>query len=625
MCRWAVVLLVGLAVLAPVAAVSAAGVTATPEAAASQFDTQPAESTDDTSGTLASPERASRAGGAAELSLGREREHLGRLPELTSRFDVSDRRNVFHLIGSDGERTVVFTDDQPRTASATVVGTLIRAENAPGFDHDVIVASGVVFGDDTNSVTADDLRSNPADYRGQLVRIELTARQVSYTATDDSGAVSEQATYAARSRADGSLGSPASNAVFSVSNLSAEYGRQRTAAVFDRVDPRPDAILLRDHRGERFWSRGTRTVTGVVELSGSGRVVLHVARQSYRNTSVESVAELQRRGAELNDSVVSFTASVSGQWIGASEQLQSVAGCGIGGVTVGANCVSVSTDATLFAGVAFDDSPSDRSEAVVLAGLSNRRQSARTQNVSGTYQIVGRVVPVGAVDSSLSDGHALVVYRLDQGGDLSTRDDDAITAVRDPVVETIRAGVVPPEVSGAESTPTATDTASDTPTEMATTESSDTPTETATTANRTVASNGTASTNGSRNGTASTNGSSTANGSTGNGSAPTNTTTPGSGTANGDDTGPLALAFLGLWSLSWIGALGSEGLRQLRRMQGYVVTRTARLSVVLYGVGVLTGTVGLAFVAGGFLGLSFFGVNLLGIGAAVGVQVTDAV
>ena len=620
MCRLAVGLVVGLAVLAPVTGLFVVGssAAAAPATAVSQSE-EFSEATN-----LASPERTSRTGGAVELSPGRERGYLDRLGELTSRFDVSERRNAFHLIGSDGERTIVFTDESTQTASATVVGTLIRAENAPGFDNDVIVASGVVFGDDTSSVTADGLRSNPADYRGQLVRVELAARQVSYTATDDSGTVSEQATYAARSRAGGSLGSPASNAVFSVSNLSAGYGRQRTAAVFDRVDPRSNAILLRDHRGERFWSRGTRTVTGVVELSGSGRVVIHVASQSYRNTSVGSVAELQRRGAELNGSVVSLTTAAAGQWIGASEQLRSVAGCGLGGVTVGADCVSVSTDTTLFGGVAFDDSPTARSEAVVLAGLSNRRQSARTQNVSGTYRIVGRVVPAESVDQSFSDGYAVVVYRFDRTGDLSVGDSDAVRTVRDPIVETIRAGVVPPESSVTE-TATATATPTDTPTGTPTDQSSDTPGRTETTGNQTDTPNGTVSSNGtvSANGTVPSNGTASPAGNT-TASGDGNTTgTTESGASDGDGAGPLSLVFLSLWSVAWIGALGSEGLRQFRRVQGYVVTRTPLISAVLYGVGLLAGSVGLGLAAGGLVGLSFLGVNLLGIGAVAGVQFAD--
>ncbi|MFB6177715.1 MAG: hypothetical protein ABEI99_11335, partial [Halobaculum sp.] len=300
-CRWAVVLLVGLAVLAPVAGVLAAGsgAAAAPTTAADSSSVASTPAGIESTGTLASPERTSRTGGAVELSPGRERSYLDRLSELTDQYDVSSRANAFHLIGTDGEQTVVFTDEEPRTASATVVGTLIRAENAPGFEHDVIVASGVVFGSDASSVTASELRSNPAAYRGQLVRVQLSARQVGYTATGEFGELTEQATYAARSRSDDSLAPPAANAVFSVLNLSSEYGRQRTDAVFDRLDPRPNAILLRDHRGARFWSRGTRTVTGVVELSGSGRVVVHVASQTYRNTSVASVAALQRRAGEL--------------------------------------------------------------------------------------------------------------------------------------------------------------------------------------------------------------------------------------------------------------------------------------------------------------------------------------
>jgi mannose/fructose/N-acetylgalactosamine-specific phosphotransferase system component IIC len=80
---------------------------------------------------------------------------------------------------------------------------------------------------------------------------------------------------------------------------------------------------------------------------------------------------------------------------------------------------------------------------------------------------------------------------------------------------------------------------------------------------------------------------------------------------------------LSLWSVAWISALGSEGLRQFRRVQGYVVTRTPLISAVLYGVGLLAGSVGLGLAAGGLVGLSFLGVNLLGIGAVAGVQFAD--
>ncbi|WP_323190762.1 hypothetical protein [Halostella sp. PRR32] len=353
-----------------------------------------------------------------------EQSHLNDLEELAETTPYEVRDYTFTLF-VDGERYIVFTDQEPQTGTATVEGTVI--EDPPNHYNSYILADNVSFETEGEPVPLSNVQADPSQYDGQHIRVTGSYQQLSATYETQNQIIVHQnhGRISAERQSLDLAQSPAQSARWSVLNLSNdEFGGSADAELEQRFAEMNSAMPVLGLHSE-FWMRGEVTVDAIV-AAGSDESRLIIADTTPVADEISGPNEINQRGEHLSGEVVRFETQVVGSTTSTQEFLTTVAPCGGGDsvlVPAGPTCVPVVSDSTVHAGVLLSGPPDSRSDVVPYAGISNYHQDTVTESETGTYIVTGRVVAASEIDPSLEGQYGVVVYGMDRQGDLQTHGD----------------------------------------------------------------------------------------------------------------------------------------------------------------------------------------------------------
>lgn len=352
---------------------------------------------------------------ASSLAVGAEEEqqYLNKMQDLVEKFNVEPRDNAFVLTDGD-KHWLVFTNQEPKTGEATVEGTI--AVEATRNTRGAIFADSVSFNQDGQRADLGDVRDNPEQFNGELVKVTANYQQLAYV-IDGSEAVTKRSTGGRLGGSTGPLLSPPGEAGrWAVRNLSTTDEPWQTAQ--RRAGESGGSVLTIAHQNLRWWIDAETTVDAVV-LNVQGNAVLFVANTEVSSTELDSISEISNRGGELEGEVVTVESQTIGTRISSQELLLSTAKCAPESVVFPpTGCIPVPADVTVHAGVLFERTPDSSADVVVYAGVSNHHQQKVLTDERGTYRVTGRVVSTEQIDPDLPDGYALVVYDMQRTGGL---------------------------------------------------------------------------------------------------------------------------------------------------------------------------------------------------------------
>jgi len=155
---------------------------------------------------------------------------------------------------------------------------------------------------------------------------------------------------------------------------------------------------------------------------------LYVVEADYNPEGVDDVSSIRSNADSLDGEVVEINARLFQGKISVEENLEegTTAGCSPNNINTfpiptGQGqpiCKNLRTDELLHAGAAWSTVPQSRDDVLPVLGVSSNRQDQRITRQNGTYNIVGEVVSSDRIDEDLPDGSVLVIYDMEQTGDI---------------------------------------------------------------------------------------------------------------------------------------------------------------------------------------------------------------
>lgn len=325
--------------------------------------------------------------------------------------------------------TLVFTDRNVSVGEAVVEGRVLGEEDG----LQLMLAASVSVDTNPEVIPLQQLLADPSQYAYQLVQVRGRYQQASYTLDVGEGKFQRQLTTGAltngtffRTRMGDSLGQQARWGTLTLSNASESV--ESFARTSMGLTIGGNGLLTISHRRHHWWVNGTATVKGVVLTRPIGSTPgsrpfaqMFVTDIKSNPRPIDGSGTIQRQGEELVGEVVSFRAQLVGGRISSKQTLLELARCAPDTVVApGIGCgVPLVTDTAIHAGVLYEDAPSNETDVVYYAGLSNEKLDQQFRPTSGTYQVTGRVVPTERLSPRLPSGRAVVVRDLERLGGLS--------------------------------------------------------------------------------------------------------------------------------------------------------------------------------------------------------------
>ena len=237
----------------------------------------------------------------------------------------------------------------------------------------------------------------------------------------ESAAQREEGTAPSQEQIETALGSPQQSRITTFS-LENRYWMSSQATV--------DGIVL-DPAGEA--SKYIREYTDIpLAEEGENRPTLYVVEADYNPEGVDDVSSIRSNADSLDGEVVEINARLFQGKISVEENLEegTTAGCSPNNINTfpiptGQGqpiCKNLRTDELLHAGAAWSTVPQSRDDVLPVLGVSSNRQDQRITRQNGTYNIVGEVVSSDRIDENLPDGSVLLVYDMEQTGDIDEQE-----------------------------------------------------------------------------------------------------------------------------------------------------------------------------------------------------------
>jgi len=320
----------------------------------------------------------------------------------TARLDVQPRSNVFAL--DAGEMTyLVFTDESPKTARASVSGTTLPLNART----QALFADSVSFNYDGQSLPISSLDQGAHD--GQLVETRGSYRHFPL-ALDLAG-----------NTQPGVIGTVGAD-----QKRLAQPGRTVRAVLFNqRNSSLPAPVVLQSENqsasaiayGDRAWYTGGESRVTLASSDYSGSQTYYTSQVQPSGERIGSISEI---GDDDVGDVVTVTASGTGARLSAQETMAAKSSCdGENAVEFPfSGCGSLLADTVVHTGALWDSSSGASEGTVRYVGLSNTVQQTPTMPEDGKYRITGRVVEAEQIDPNLDAGHTLVVYNRSRVGDV---------------------------------------------------------------------------------------------------------------------------------------------------------------------------------------------------------------
>lgn len=337
---------------------------------------------------------------------------------------VDELPNTVVRLDTGSEAKYVLVNSDAGVSEATVTGY----ESL--MDSQFLVATDVQISSNPTTAGAEAVFSNPSNYRGELVRVQIeNYSQLPLAAHTAQGSIREQ--YAVGTDTDASL--PTDPAELGLGAVGDTVG-----ANVDGTDPSTyydggqtfldaaDSETTASVRRERYAGLGGATVDVAVFGSQPHYYVTNINWDAQRVNGLEAALN-----ASAGD-VVTVEASRAEARLSTRGAIEQVANCGDDWIAVpGVGCVPASTDVVAHAGVLYDDNAT-----VPYFGASNVIQTSPLDYAAGDVEVTARVVNGSAVPGDVAADRALVAIDAEQAGSGSAS--EAAVEQRDEVLDSVR-------------------------------------------------------------------------------------------------------------------------------------------------------------------------------------------
>lgn len=382
--------------------------------------------------------------------------------------------HAFVLTSTD-ELYVVFSNQEPQEGHVSVEGISpdVNPLEIDGLEFGVIVANDVEF-EAPQQASVSDVYQNSESYDREYVEISahhryasLDYENISFSAT--AGVLIEEPLEA--SGMFGSMGSKSRMAIDGPDGAS-----------INRVIEMPsqERVVTTSFETE-YWTDGDVTVSGIVAApetptrdyirtfqeddmlsANSDTPAMYVIDEEYNAQDVSSVSEFSESAGQYDGELVSFESNLYMNTISTKRVVERSTGTQLPPV-----------DTILHGGVAWEQLPQARDDAIIIMGVSSSEQKQLLDSRSGTYQITGEVVSTERIEGELPQGSILIVYDLERVGStntassnevieqLSTSVSDTIEQQADPQADASEVGDTSSEVQNTDEATEESDTDSD--------------------------------------------------------------------------------------------------------------------------------------------------------------------
>jgi PGF-pre-PGF domain-containing protein len=367
--------------------------------------------------------------------------------EVLERLPVPVPSEAFIL--ATPENLLLILADRSDEGMAAVEGwRLPRDMELAGVSLSVVVARSVSFEKEGKPARIGEILADPKGYEFELVKIDATRRHISVLCDPDDGsgiefpvtlgyltegpvAAPELVQQAIR-RGRELLLNPTREAVRGI----ATGGENRLPVFHFRTDFWIDApattsgiVLLPGSRLLKLFENAVPRVGGLIRLE-ENRPVLYDVRSELKFLPVSSVLEINRNPGAYENRVVGLTVYGYQGTVSVQESLREVIPCRHveNWIEVqtpeGSVCLPADLDVRLEGIVVWNDIsiPPRREELLIAVGASSIEQDTVFENRLAEFRLVGRIVSTGAVDRSLPEGLALVVYAEEKVRDVSVQE-----------------------------------------------------------------------------------------------------------------------------------------------------------------------------------------------------------
>jgi PGF-pre-PGF domain-containing protein len=334
------------------------------------------------------------------------------------------------ILATPEDLYLVFADRSDRGLAHVEGWKLPHDVNLRGISMGVIVAESVEFEKEGVPATIGEILANPENYRFKLVRISADRRQASILYDPDEPPYIEFPI---------TVGYLVEKPLKPLDILGRMLGKAKDFAL--KLDEQLIRSLLETGEKERlwlfnfeyeYWYDAPTVTNGIIIptdhpvfklISQSmpvvgrfacldGKVVLYDVKTDIPYEEVSSVSELKTNYDKYLGRVVKVTANCYGGYISVQEIIEHNTPCGEDYAYIeDVGCVNIVVDARLEGLVAWSDVsiPPKCEELLLVAGVSSFHQDEQFVNVTGAFELVGKVVSAKQISESLPEGVALTI------------------------------------------------------------------------------------------------------------------------------------------------------------------------------------------------------------------------
>jgi len=330
------------------------------------------------------------------------------------------------ILATPRDLYLVFADQSDKGLAHVEGWRLPRNISLTGVSMSVIVAKSVTFDKEGAPATVSEILENPDDYKFSLVKVSANRRQVSILYDPDEPPYIEfpiTVGYLVEKPAEPL--DVLSMMLKGATDFALKLDRQLLKSFLKGEEN--ESLWLFNFEYE-YWYDAPTVTNGIIiptdhpifnlikqsmpavgGFAGSyGKVVLYDVKTAITYESVPSAAELKANSSKYLGKVVKVISNCYGGYMSVQEVLRECAG------------EDTVVDARLEGLAAWNklSVPPKREEILLAAGVSSFHQDEQFVNVTGVFELTGKVVSTRQIDSSLPEGVALTVYEARKVGEI---------------------------------------------------------------------------------------------------------------------------------------------------------------------------------------------------------------
>jgi PGF-pre-PGF domain-containing protein len=330
------------------------------------------------------------------------------------------------MLATPGDLYLVFADQSDKGLAYVDGWKLPLNISLAGVSMSVIVAKSVTFEKEGAQATISEILANPDNYVFKLVKISANRRQVSILYDPDEPPSIEfpvTVGYLVEKPVEplDVLGMMLDRAGDFALKLDEQFIRSILKAEeneclwlfnfeyeywYDAPTVTNGIIIPTDHP---IFNLINQSMPGIGRFAGlDGKVVLYDVKTDIPYEEVSSVSELKANYTKYLGKIVGFTVNCYGGYISVQEVLRECAD------------KDIPVDVRLEGLVSWNELnvPPKREELLLTAGVSSFHQDQPFVNVTGVFELIGKVVSTGHISDSLPEDVALVICWANKVGEI---------------------------------------------------------------------------------------------------------------------------------------------------------------------------------------------------------------